>query len=68
VKEQTQDAEWVGMGGVADAVDGLVSLTAPGLPARGRLVGPAALGSAVISVKIARDLADARTARATAGR
>jgi hypothetical protein len=65
VKERTQDAEWVGMGGIADAVDGVVSFTAPGLPARARLVGPAALGSAVLAIKLARDLADERTARAT---
>ncbi|HEX4493271.1 MAG TPA: hypothetical protein VH914_18860 [Acidimicrobiia bacterium] len=65
VKERTQDAEWVGMGSIADAVDGFVSLTSPGVPARGRLVGPAALGSAVLGLKLARDLADERTARAT---
>lgn len=64
VKERTQDAEWVGMGGLADAVDGLVTFTAPGIPARGRLVGPVALGSAVVGIKLARDLADERTARA----
>src|SRR4051794_18122727 len=62
VKEHTQDAEWVGMGGIADAVDGFVTLTAPGIPLRGRLVGPAALGSAVLAVKLARDLADERQA------
>jgi hypothetical protein len=66
VKEKTQDAEWVGMGGIADAVDGFVTLTAPGIPTRGRLVGPVALGSAVLGVKLARDLADDREARATA--
>ena len=31
LKEQTMDAEWVGMGAAADAVDGLVSLVTPGL-------------------------------------
>jgi hypothetical protein len=65
VKERTQDAEWVGMGGIADAVDGIVSFTAPGLPARARLLGPTALASAVLGIKVARDLADERTARAT---
>jgi hypothetical protein len=64
VKERTQDAEWVGMGAIADAVDGLVSFTSPGIPARGRLVGPVALGSAVLGIKLARDLADERTAAA----
>ena len=62
VKEQTQDAEWVGMGAIADAVDGFVMLTSPGIPARGRLVGPVSLGSAVLGLKLARDLADARAA------
>jgi hypothetical protein len=64
VKEHTQDAEWVGMGAIADAVDGIVTLTVPGLPLRGRLVGPAALGSAVIGIQTARALADAREAAA----
>jgi hypothetical protein len=64
VKEHTQDAEWVGMGAVADAFDGIVTLTVPGLPLRGRLVGPAALGSAVIGMQTARALADAREAAA----
>ena len=62
VKERTQDAEWVGMGAVADAVDGF---TTPRLPLRGRLVGPVALGSAVLGIKLARDLADSRTAAPT---
>jgi hypothetical protein len=60
VKEGTQDAEWVGMGAIADAVDGIVTLTAPGIPARGRLVGPVALGAAVLGIKLSRELADAR--------
>jgi len=60
VKEGTQDAEWIGMGALVDAVDGFVTLTAPGIPRRGRLVGPAALGSAALGLKLARDLADAR--------
>ena len=66
-KERTQDAEWVGMGAVADAVDGLVTLTTPGLPIRGRLVGPISLGSAVLGIKIARDLADEREQLADTG-
>jgi hypothetical protein len=65
VKEHTQDAEWVGMGAIADAVDGIVTLTVPGIPLRGRLVGPAALGSALIGIKTARELADAREAAAS---
>ena len=62
VKERTQDAEWVGMGAVADAVDGIVMLTSPGVPVRGRVVGPVALGSALLGLKLSRDLADARIA------
>jgi hypothetical protein len=60
VKERTHDAEWVGMGAIADAVDGLVTLTTPRLPLRSRLVGPTALGAAVLGMKVARDLADSR--------
>ena len=62
VKEQTQDAEWVGMAAVADAVDGIVTLGSPGIPLRGRLVGPVALCASVLGIKIARELADARVA------
>jgi hypothetical protein len=66
LKERTQDAEWVGVGAFADGVDGVVTLTTPGLPLRSRLVGPAALGSALMGIKLARGLADARKA-ATVG-
>ena len=62
VKERTQDAEWVGMAAVADAVDGIVTLTMPAIPQRGRLVGPAALGAAFLGLKLSRELADARVA------
>jgi cytochrome c biogenesis protein CcdA len=62
VKERTQDAEWVGMGAVADAVDGVVTITMGGVPLRGRLVGPTALASAFLGLKLSRELADARTA------
>ena len=62
LKERTQDAEWVGVGALADAVDGLVTLTTPQLPLRSRLVGPTALGSALVGIKLARDLADERKA------
>jgi hypothetical protein len=62
VKEGTQDAEWIGMGALADAVDGLVTLTSPGVPLRGRLLVPGELGCALLGLKLSRDLADARTA------
>jgi hypothetical protein len=66
VKERTQDAEWIGMGAVVDAVDGIVTLTLPGLPRRGRLLGPTALGSSVLGLKLARELADEREAGSAA--
>ena len=66
-KERTMDAEWVGMGAMADAVDGVVAFTMRDVPGRGRLLGPAALGSAVVGLKVARDLADARAAESSAG-
>jgi hypothetical protein len=62
VKERTQDAEWIGMGAVADAVDGLVTLTSPGVPLRGRLLVPGELACALLGLKLSRDLADARAA------
>jgi len=62
LKERSQDAEWVGVGALADAVDGLVTLTTPQLPLRSRLVGPTALGSALVGIKLARALADERKA------
>ncbi len=36
IKEHTMDAEWVAVGALADLVDGVVALAAPGLPARAR--------------------------------
>jgi hypothetical protein len=61
VKEGTQDAEWIGMGAFSDAVDGLVTLTAPGLGLSRRLLAPGELACAVLGLKLSRDLADART-------
>lgn len=61
LKEKTMDAEWVGMGAVADAVDGVVCLASPGLPPRTRfaaLVGGAAAGMGLMA---SRQLADERT-------
>ena len=60
LKEGTMDAEWVGMGAVADAVDGIVSLTTPGLVKRARLTSLVGGSAAVIGVLAARKLADAR--------
>jgi hypothetical protein len=62
VKEHTMDAEWVGMGAVADAVDGVVALAATGLPARSRLIAVVGGASAVVGMLAARGLADDRAA------
>jgi peptide-methionine (R)-S-oxide reductase len=61
LKERTQDAEWVGMGGVVDLVDGTALLLTRGLPARARLVGLIAFGAGVAGILAARALADERT-------
>jgi hypothetical protein len=61
VKEHTMDAEWVGVGAVADAVDGVVALAARGLPARSRLIALMGGGAAVVGTLAARALADDRT-------
>lgn len=60
LKEQTMDAEWVGMGAVADAVDGLVSLATPGLARRSRLVALVGGSAAGAGLLAARKLADER--------
>jgi hypothetical protein len=65
LKEQTMDAEWVGMGAVADAVDGLVSLATPGLARRSRLVSLVGGSAAGAGLLAARKLADER--KRTAG-
>jgi hypothetical protein len=60
LKERTMDAEWVGMGAVADAVDGLVSLATPGLPKRSRLVALVGGSAAAVGLLSSRKLADER--------
>jgi hypothetical protein len=62
VKEGTQDAEWVGMGGAVDVVDGVALLLTRGLPRRSRLVGLVALGAGIAGLACARRLADERAA------
>jgi hypothetical protein len=64
VKEHTMDAEWVGMGAVADAVDGVVALAERGLPLRSRLIALMGGGAAVVGTLAARALADDRAAAA----
>jgi len=60
LKEHTMDAEWVGMGAVADAVDGVVSLVTPGLLSRSRLVSLVGGGAAGAGLLASRALADER--------
>jgi hypothetical protein len=63
LKERTMDAEWVGMGAVADAVDGVVGLVTPGLGLRARsatLIGGG--GAAAVGMLASRALADERVA------
>jgi hypothetical protein len=61
LKEGTMDAEWVGMGAVADAVDGVVSLVTPGLARRSRFVALIGGGAAALGLAASRTIADART-------
>ena len=60
LKERTMDAEWVGMGAVADAVDGLVSLTTSGLTPRARVVSLIGGGAGAVGLLASRALADER--------
>jgi hypothetical protein len=64
VKEQTQDAEWVGMGAVSDGVDTVAILLGPG-PLYRRLVNAStAASSAATGMLCARQIADERRALA----
>jgi len=60
LKEETMDAEWVGMGAAADAVDGIVTLVTPGLGTRARLMSLVGGGTAAVGLLASRALADAR--------
>jgi len=60
IKERTMDAEWVGMGAVADAVDGVVSLATPGITRRARVVSLVGGGAAAVGVLASSALADER--------
>jgi hypothetical protein len=61
LKEETMDAEWVGMGAAADAVDSVVTLITPGLGVRARLFSLVGAGAAAVGLLTSRALADART-------
>ncbi|MFM8237700.1 MAG: hypothetical protein ACKOBG_08090 [Actinomycetota bacterium] len=60
LKEQTMDAEWVGMGALADAVDGAAALLTPGLRLRSRVLALTGGGAAAVGLAAARAIADAR--------
>jgi hypothetical protein len=61
LKEQTMDAEWVGMAAIADAVDGVALTVTPGLGGRARLAALSGFGGAAVGLITSRALADART-------
>jgi hypothetical protein len=62
VHERTLDAEWVSMGALVDALDALVLLGTPRLPARTRVVGVVAAATAFVGWRAAQRLADDREA------
>ena len=64
LKEQTQDAEWVGMGAAVDILDGFALLVTRRLPRRARAAGLGALATGAAGLLLARRLADARVADA----
>lgn len=61
-KEGSHGPEWLGMAAVADAVDAVVCLVTPKLGWRARVVGLVAAASALLGLRLARDLADEREA------
>jgi hypothetical protein len=62
VKERTMDAEWVGCGALADAVDSVAMLVAPGVPKRARLMPLVSGAAAALGIHAARVIADKRAA------
>ncbi len=60
LKERTQDAEWVSMGAVSDAFDGVVLCVAPGLPLRSRVFGAGAVAFGGYLLYVSRLLAAQR--------
>jgi uncharacterized protein YjeT (DUF2065 family) len=61
LKEETQDAEWVAMGALADAGDSLAMWLAP-IGWRRFANALFAKGAAIVGILCARELADQRTA------
>ncbi len=62
IKEGSHGPEWLGMSAIADGVDAAVCLFSPKLGWHARVVGVVAALSAGFGLKLARDLADERTA------
>ncbi len=60
LKEHTMDAEWVGMGAVADMVDGAVLTFTPGIGTRARLTSVVGWTFGTVGYVLSRGLADAR--------
>ncbi len=60
LKERTMDAEWVGMGAVADLVDGAILTFTPGIGMRARLTSVFGWSFGTIGYVLSRGLADAR--------
>ena len=59
IGQQRGGGDWVSMLAICDAGDAVVSLLTPGLPLRARAIGVIAAASAVVHLKLARDLAAA---------
>lgn len=57
VGQRAGGGDWLSMMALVDAFDGIVMLATPGLPKRARLIGVAAIGSAVAHLYLARDIA-----------
>jgi len=57
IGQRAGGGDWLSMMALVDAFDGIVMLATPGLPKRARLVGVAAIGSAVAHLYLARDIA-----------
>jgi hypothetical protein len=57
IGQRAGGGDWLSMMALVDAFDGVVMLATPGLPKRARLVGVAAIGSAVVHLYLSRDIA-----------
>jgi hypothetical protein len=55
--EKAGGANWLSMGAVCDAVDGLVLLATPGLARRARVLGLGALGLGAYQLYLAKEIA-----------